>query len=211
MIRPKNNPLIYWFLRNYVKWRVGRNFERLIFNTIEVDKNRSILLIANHYSFWDSLILFCVGEKIFGKKFHMMVLEETLRKERFLKYGGAFSVRKNTKDVLLSLDYAAELLNDPDNLVLIFPQGQLHPNFTEHIHFEIGVQRIIDKAKDKFQLVFAASFIQYFKHTKPRATVYFKTENVIYAGKSITELQKAYQQHFDASKQLQTEMNIEQE
>jgi len=209
MIRPKNNPLIYWFLRNYVKWRVGRQFQRLLFNTIEIDKSRSILLIANHYSFWDSLILFCVGDKIFGKKFHVMVLEETLRKEPFLKYGGAFSVKKNTEDVLLSLDYAAKLLNDPNNLVLIFPQGQLSPNFTSHIKFEKGVQRIIDKAQGKFQLVFAAAFIQYFKHFKPTATVYLKTESVIYAGKSITELQNAYQQHFDASKQLQTEMNIE--
>jgi len=101
-----------------------------------------------------------------------------------LKYAGAFSVSKNTKDILLSLDYAAKLLDDPKNLVLIFPQGQLYPNFTMHIHFEKGVQRIINQAQGKFQLVFAAAFIQYFKHIKPTATVYLKTESVIYAGKS---------------------------
>lgn len=201
--------IVYLFIRFYIKWRVGRYFHKIQFDTIEIDRNRSILLIANHYSFWDSLILFCVGDKIFGKKFHVMVLEETLRREPFLKYGGAFSVKKNTEDVLLSLDYAAKLLNDPNNLVLIFPQGQLSPNFTPHIKFEKGVQRIIDKAQGKFQLVFAAGFIQYFKHFKPTATVYLKTESVIYASKSITELQNAYQQYFDASKQLQTEMDIE--
>ena len=138
-----------------------------------------------------------------------MILEETSRKEPFLKYAGAFSVSKNSKDILLSLGYAAELLNDPNNLVLIFPQGRLYPNFTTHIHFEKGVQRLIDKAQGKFQLVFAAAFIQYFKHIKPTATLYLKTESVIYAGKSIAELQSAYQQHFNASKQLQTETAIE--
>ena len=210
MIRPKNNPIIYWFLRNYVIWRVGKHFHQLLFNSIDVDKNRSILLIANHYSFWDALVLFCVGDQLFKKKFHVMLLEETSRKEPFLKYGGAFSVNKNTKDILLSLDYAAKLLDDPNNLVLIFPQGRLYPNFTADIYFEKGVQRIIDKARGKFQLVLAAAFIQYFKHIKPTATVYLKTESVIYAGKSITELQNAYQQHFNASKQLQTEIDVEQ-
>jgi 1-acyl-sn-glycerol-3-phosphate acyltransferase len=210
MIRPENNRIIYWFLRTYVKWRVNKQFHRLLFNTLDADKNRSILLIANHYSFWDGLVLFCVSERLFHKKFHVMLLEETSRREPFLKYGGAFSVSKNTKDVLLSLDYAVKLLDDPNNLVLIFPQGQLYPNFTTHIHFEKGVQRIINQAQGKFQLVFAAAFIQYFKHIKPTATVYLKTESVIYAGKSITELQSAYQQHFNASKQLQTEIDVEQ-
>jgi 1-acyl-sn-glycerol-3-phosphate acyltransferase len=210
MIRPKNNRVIFWFFRRYVKWLVGKQFDRLLFNTVEIDTNRSILLIANHYSFWDALVLFCVNDCLFQKKFHGMILEETSRREPFLKYAGAFSVNKNTKDILLSLDYAAKLLNDPNNLVLIFPQGQLYPNFTTHIHFEKGVQRIINQAQGKFQLVFAAAFIQYFKHIKPTATVYLKTESVIYAGKSITELQRAYQQHFNASKQLQTEIDVEQ-
>jgi len=210
MIRPKNNHVIFWFFRRYVKWRVGRHFHEVLFNDIEIDKNRSILLIANHYSFWDALVLFCINDRLFHKNPHVMILEETLRREPFLKYGGAFSVSKNTKDILLSLDYATKLLDDPNNLVLIFPQGQLYPNFTTHIHFEKGVQRIINKAQWKFQLVFAAAFIQYFKHIKPTATVYLKTESVIYAGKSITELQSAYQQHFNASKQLQTEIDAEQ-
>jgi 1-acyl-sn-glycerol-3-phosphate acyltransferase len=210
MIRPKNNRVIYWFFRRYVKWRVGKQFHRLLFDTVEIDKNRSILLIANHYSFWDGLVLFCVNDRLFHKKPHVMILEETSRREPFLKYAGAFSVSKNTKDILLSLDYAAKLLDDPNNLVLIFPQGQLYPNFTTHIHFQKGVQRIINHAQGKFQLVFAAAFIQYFKHIKPTATVYLKTESVIYADKSITELQSAYQQHFNASKQLQTEIDAEQ-
>ena len=34
--------------------------------------------------------------------------------------------------------------------------------------------RVIDKAEGKFQLLFAATFIQYLKHKKPTATVYLK-------------------------------------
>ncbi len=210
MIYAKRNMFIFQIIHYYIKWIVGRHFHKILFNDIEIDKNKSILLIANHFSFWDALILYYVNVSLLKKNFHVMLLEETSRREPFLRYAGAFSVNKNTKDILLSLDYAAKLLDDPNNLVLIFPQGKLYPNFTTHIHFEKGVQRIINQAQGKFQLVFVAAFIQYFKHIKPTATVYLKTESVIYAGKSIIELQSAYQQHFDASKQLQTEIDVEQ-
>ena len=81
-----------------------------------------------------------------------------------------------------SLDYAAQLLNDPQNLVLIFPQGKLYSNFVTNIHFEKGVMKVINKAEGKFQLIFASSFIQYFKHKKQSVTVYFPQRNEKYAG-----------------------------
>jgi len=112
--------------------------------------------------------------------------------------------------MLVSLDYATKLLDDPQNMVLIFPQGKLYPNFVDHINFEKGVMRIIKQARDSFQLVFAAAFVQYFKHKKPTATVYLKTADENFADKTINELQSAYQQYYDRSKQFQTEIDIEQ-
>jgi 1-acyl-sn-glycerol-3-phosphate acyltransferase len=208
MIYPKENSLIFWFFRWYVQRIVGKEFNELLFDIIETDKGRSILLIANHFSFWDALILFCVNERLFKKKFHVMILEDTSKKERFLKYAGAFSVSKNSRDILESINYAAGLLNDPGNLVLMFPQGKLYPNFVNHIHFEKGVLKIIKQTTANVQLIFAATFVQYFKHKKPSATVYLKTEHVNYTDKSIDGLQSAYQQYYNASKQLQTEIEL---
>jgi hypothetical protein len=209
MIYPKQNFFIFSIFRRYVKWIVGWHFCELKFDAIEADKNRSVLLIANHFSFWDALILFCVNDVLFRKKFHVMILESTSKRERFLKYGGAFSVNKSSRDLVQSLDYAAELLKDPGNLVLMFPQGKLYSNFVEHIHFEKGVQRIIDRSPaSDFQLMFAATFVQYFKHKKPTATVYLKGISGNFADISPGELQSAYQQHYDASKRLQTEIDI---
>ncbi|SDR85431.1 Acyltransferase [Mucilaginibacter mallensis] len=210
MIYPKKNPVIFWTMHYYVKWIVGRHFHELLFNRIETDKSRSILLIVNHYSFWDSLILYCVNTRLFKKKMYIMILEETARGNAFFKYAGAFSINKKSKDMLLSLDYAANLLNDPQNMVVIFPQGRLYSNFVDHIIFEKGVLRIIKQAQGSFQLVFAAAFVQYFKHKKPTATVYLKTADESFADTTINELQSAYQQYYDRSKQLQTEIDIEQ-
>lgn len=208
MIYPKENSIIFWFFKWYVTRIVGKEFNELLFDVVETGKDKSILLIANHFSFWDALILFCVNERLFKKKFHVMILEDTSKKERFLKYAGAFSVSKNSRDVLESIDYAATLLNDPGNLVLMFPQGKLYPNFVNHIHFEKGVLKIIKQTTANVQLIFAATFVQYFKHKKPSATVYLKTETVNYTDKTIDELRSAYQQYYNASKQLQTEIEL---
>src|SRR5438128_1975010 len=128
MIKPGNNFFIRNILHYYVNFIVGRHFHEVRFEPVEVDPNKSILLIANHFSFWDSLILYIASYKLLKKKFYVMVREDTTIQLKYLKYGGAFSVNKNSRDMLQSLDYAAELLNDPQNLVLIFPQGKLYSN-----------------------------------------------------------------------------------
>ncbi|WP_413669499.1 lysophospholipid acyltransferase family protein [Mucilaginibacter sp. Mucisp86] len=208
MIRNKKNFFLNRIVHYYIKWAVGKTFHELLFNDVAIDKSKSVLLIGNHFSFWDGLILYCVNEKLLKKKLHVMILEETARKERFLKYVGAFSVKKDSRSIFQSLDYAAELLADPANLVLMFPQGKLYANFVTNIKFEKGIMRIIEKATGNFQLVFASTFIQYFKHKKPTVTVYLKGEPENYTGKSIDKLQEAYQRHYESSKLQQTEIDI---
>ncbi|WP_158288318.1 1-acyl-sn-glycerol-3-phosphate acyltransferase [Mucilaginibacter psychrotolerans] len=197
-----------WIFDTYVRRLVGKTFHEFLYNEIEVDSNKSILLVANHFSFWDGLILYVLNDKLLHKKFHVMILEDTAKREGMLRYAGAFSVSKNSRDILQSLDYAAQLLNNPGNLVLMFPQGKLYSNFVEKVNFEQGLLKIVKKAEGKYQLLFAATFIQYFKHKKPSVTVYLKTDNDNYADKSIDALQSAYQQHYEAGKLLQTEIDI---
>jgi 1-acyl-sn-glycerol-3-phosphate acyltransferase len=206
MIRNKKNFLTQAILHVYTQSLIRRTFHEFLFNTIEIDRDKSILLVANHFSFWDALIMYKVNRMMLKKKFHVMVREDTTIHLHQLKYGGAFSVNKNSRDMLESLNYAAELLNDPKNLVLIFPQGKLHSNFVEQVHFEKGLGRIIEKAGETFQLIFAATFIQYFRSKKPSITVYLSRQE--HAGKTLEELQNAYQQHFDRSKKEQIEIII---
>lgn len=210
MIYPKNNPFIFWSMHLYVKWMVGRHFREVKFDRIAIDKNKSVLLIANHYSFWDGMLLYMVNTRLFKKRMYIMVLEETMHQHWSFRYGGIFSVKKGSRDAINSLDYATQLLDDPQNLVLIYPQGRLYSNFVTRVDFEKGVMRVIDKAAEKYQLVFAAAFIQYFKSLKPTATVYLKNENENFTGKGIAALQAAYQQFYDERKLEQTEIDAEQ-
>ena len=135
-----------------------------------------------------------------------MAREDTTIKFQYVKHGGAFSIDKQSREILQSLGYAAELLNDPQNLVLIFPQGKLYSNFVNTVQFEKGIMRVMEKANGKFQLLFAATFVQYLKHKKPTATIYLKTEPS--EGKSFEDLKNAYQMHYDNAKLQQTEIVI---
>lgn len=137
-----------------------------------------------------------------------MVNEATTYKLHYLQYGGAFSINKKSREILQSLDYAATLLEEPNNLVLMFPQGKLFSNFVDDVRFEKGVLQVMKQASGKFQLVFAATFIQFYKYRKQSINVYLKSEAVDYAGKSIGELKEAYQQHCNTAKKLQTDVDL---
>jgi 1-acyl-sn-glycerol-3-phosphate acyltransferase len=208
MLYPKENPVARWIFKAYVKWLVGKEFHEFSYDPIEVEPNRSVLLIANHFSFWDGLILFCLNDRLFKKKFHVMILQETAQQVGALRYGGAFSVDKTSRSMLESLDYAAQLLNHPGNLVLMFPQGRLFSNFVSKVKFEKGIIKLIEKAGNKSQVIFAATFIQYLKHKKASVTVYLSNQADSFSCKSIDDLQNSYQQHYEQAKQQQTEIDI---
>jgi 1-acyl-sn-glycerol-3-phosphate acyltransferase len=206
MIYPKQNFIISWAFRVYGRWITRGNFHAINFNTIGVDKNRSVLLIANHFGWWDGFILYWINCLLFKKHFHVMLLEETSKRIPILKYGGAFTIHKKSKDIIQSLDYAAQLLNDPDNLVLMFPQGKYYSNFVNEVEFEKGIMKILKQASGKYRLIFSATFIENFQHKKPSANVYLTNADDNFA--TLDELQAAYQQHYTAARLQQTQIVI---
>jgi len=203
MIYPKNNIIIRLGFQVYARFIIRRNFSNISFNHITIAENKPVLLIANHSGFWDGFLMYYVNYKLFKKKFHIMLLERTAKRLPILKYGGAFSIKKNSKDIIASLNFAVQLLNDPENLVLIFPQGKLYSNFITNVEFEKGIMKVLEQAAGKFQLVYSAMFIEYFINKKPQANIYLKhltDTNFI----NINQLQASYQQHYDDARQQQT-------
>jgi 1-acyl-sn-glycerol-3-phosphate acyltransferase len=205
MIRPQKNKLINWFFHYYILRIVKGNFHEVKFNEVEVEKGKSVLLLANHFSWWDGFLMYYINHKVLKKRFHVMVIEETVQKVSFFKYVGAFSVSKNSRDMLASLSYAAELLNDPENMVLIFPQGKLHSHFIDEVNFEKGLSRIMEAAAGKFQTIAAATFIENLQYKKPTANVYLKAMGDI---NNMQDAQAAYQQYYDSAKQQQNKITV---
>jgi len=180
-----------------------KHFHQVVYHPIEFDTEKSVLLIANHYSWWDGFLFFHLNKMLFRKKFHVMILEETIRKNSFMKYTGAFSVSKGSRNMLETLTYAGSLLDDPQNLLLIFPQGKLYSNFTDNIKFEKGLERITNHSQKKFNYILAASFTEHFAEAKPTAFIYLKSAAATNFA-SLAAVQSAYQEHYQQSMLVQT-------
>jgi hypothetical protein len=207
MIKPKSNSIIFTFFSWYISKIIGKDFADFHHNNVPFEKNKAILLLANHFSWWDGFLIFHLNKIYFKKKFHVMVLQDTAEKVKFLKYLGAFSVQKNAKSIVKSLDYAGELLDNPENLVLIFPQGELHSAHVSTISFEKGVTRIISASKKQFQYIFAAVLIDYFDKRKPTVTTHLQNwEAQEYA--SLQVIKSAYNKHYENAIKQQIEFKV---
>lgn len=202
MLEPRQNWIVYKFFSWYINRIIKSDFHDLQFNKIDLDKNRSVLLLANHFSWWDGFILFQINRLYFKKKFHVMISEENYKKVWFLKYLGSFSVKKKSRSLIETLEYAGKLLNEPDNLVLIFPQGKLNSNHVDEVKFEKGLMNLINSSSKTFQYIFAASFLDYFENRKPTINCYLQN----WEGAEFTSLQlikSAFNKHYDNARQKQ--------
>ncbi|MDN3587032.1 1-acyl-sn-glycerol-3-phosphate acyltransferase [Pedobacter aquatilis] len=205
MYHPKKNNIIYRFFSWYIKFIIKKDFHAFRYDTLLLKEDSSVLVLANHFSWWDGFFIFYLNKLIFKKNFHVLVNAENYAKVRFLKYLGAFAASNSGKDVLETLSYAGELLNDPKNLVLVFPQGKLHSNHAPDINFEKGVMQMINSSNKKINIIFAATFIDYFAERKPSVFTYLHNwDNEEYI--SLQLLKSAYNKHYNASLVKQTQI-----
>jgi 1-acyl-sn-glycerol-3-phosphate acyltransferase len=174
MIKAKHHPIVHNFFKLYVPYIIRRNFHKVHVTGQYLEKNKPVLVIANHISWWDGFWTVYLILKVFHRKFHFMMLEDQLRKERILSLTGGFSIKKGSRSILESLKYAVELLSDNKNLVLLFPQGKFTSIYDQSFQFEKGLERIIKEVNGKAQIIFQANLIDYFSHKKPSLFIYLK-------------------------------------
>ena len=207
MLVPRRNKIIYSFFSWLISRLIRSDFQKFDFNNVSFDQNRAILILSNHLSWWDGFWIFQINRIHFKKRFHVMITEENYEKVWFLKYLGSFSVKKNSRSVIQTLEYAGRLLDDPQNLVLIFPQGKLYSGHTDQIQFQKGLMNMINISSKKFQYIFSAIFVDYFEHRKASVTCYLEG----WEGAEFTSLQlikSAYNKHYEASRQQQSSVTV---
>lgn len=179
-----------WFFSTYF-----RLFQKIIFRNVEFKllnevPDGPVLLLQNHFSWWDGYWSWFISEKILKRRFHVMMLEEQLIKRMFLTRTGVFSVDKNKKNVLPSMRYAAQLLSDPRNVVTIYPQGQIYSHYIDTVIFEKGAEMLLKNNEGKINVVFATAHISFGSPARPKAKIRVK-----YVGNrafNLIELQDEY-------------------
>ncbi len=183
-----------WFFDKWTFWLMHRHFHHIRIRHNWTDQGGPLLLIGNHFSWWDGFIASYVNHKLFSRRIYVMMLEEELQQRKFLTRIGAFSIRKNTRSAIESIQYASKVLLEENNILLLYPQGHFQSLHQYPLCFEKGWFRILQQAPADTQLVFIASLTDYFSQRKPSLSIYVQEANKVFATHEEAEL--AYNSFF---------------
>lgn len=179
MIEAKHNRLYREIFNLYINNQLKKHFNNFyLYGEIPVISNlNSLLVLPNHFSWWDGFFVDLIYRKYFSSyKIKMMVLEETIKRYWFFNRIGAFSINTaSPKDILNSFSYVKKILNEKENFVVIFPQGELNPYSTD-VKIKPGIRDLILNDKSNFGIIFLSMKIQFGNTKKP--DVYFRLSGV---------------------------------
>lgn len=173
MIPQRRNSFVHKLFMPYLAYRLRKAFNVFKHDEVEIMPGHSILLLCNHFSWWDGFWAGQLAHTYLHRDFYIMMQEDHIKKRMFFNLLGGFSINRESKDVIKSLQYAANLLDNPANLVTVFPQGALVSNHSEEINIERGIDYIVKKIKGDCQIIYYSSFIDYFESLKPSVYIHF--------------------------------------
>jgi hypothetical protein len=166
-----------------------KNFHEINIIHEEFKTDKSILLFCNHISWWDGFWALYTNIKIFEKKFHFMMLENELKSRPIFKSIGGYSIQPKSKDIINSLNYTKSLLENQNNLVLVFPEAKIHSIYNDHIVFEKGLRKVLNQQQHK--LVFMFNTIEYGNKKNPTLNINIKNHTKF--TDDITKINQSYQ------------------
>jgi len=181
------------FYTTFFRWYTSRMLKKHLAGIqTELDPcyaDKAVLLIGNHFSWWDRFIGNYLSYKFCHKKFHVMMLREQLEKRMFLNKAGAFSVEKSSRSAVESIIYSAEILSQKGNLLMMFPQGAFDSLYHRGFVFARGVEKILEKCDSLPAVVFNINLVEYFSNPAP--TLFIRSR--MYQGEMSTrKLEEAF-------------------
>lgn len=195
-----------WIGRYYSGYKLEKAFRPIRLIGEYPAGEGAVLLIANHFSWWDGFIQYRLNRQVFQKNFYVMMQEEQLIQNKILCRGGAFSIRKGSREVMESLRYSVDLLKDTNNLVLLFPQGSIQSIHTSEFRFQKGVEYLLTHASKQVQLIFNVNLIDYFSEKQPSLSVYYQKYDP--AGSfALRVIEDAFNTYAQACKQRQYDLS----
>lgn len=138
------------------------------------DDGLPVLMLANHFCWWDGFIQHRINRSLFHRRLHVMMLEEQLKKHPILAQCGCFSVRKNSRSMLRSLDYCLDILHSPGNMLLLFPQGRIESIHVPAPGFESGIGYLLDRIGGEYGIVLDINLPDYGAGRKPALNCYLR-------------------------------------
>ena len=148
------------------------HFNKLAINPVTIKPNHSYLLMCNHFSYLDGVLAYHLANKTLWqpghmKKLYIMSVKKQMEKNPWLRYVGSFSVEPRRFSMVESFKYAAEVLSQPGNVLLFYPQAWLESCHVKTIHFEEGLNELVTRINGNCQLLWSSNIIEFFESPKP--------------------------------------------
>jgi 1-acyl-sn-glycerol-3-phosphate acyltransferase len=140
-----------WFA-SHARGRIQGSFASVrvhgLARTRALSREAPLLVVSNHTSWWDPLVVLYASEHLLGTDGHALMDAKNLRRLPFFSLVGAFGVDLDDKaDGALAIRYAAKILDAPRRLVWVFPQGRERPITERPLGFQGGAAAIARVAK----------------------------------------------------------------
>lgn len=175
MQKAKYKGWLFTLVKPFLKWRFKRSFRQVNYQFCGLNTNKSTIVLCNHFSYWDPFMVGYMFITNTDKKYHVMIYEDGLNEHPYLVHVGGYSIGSTPRQIKASFDYTLELLNDPKNLVMIFPQAGFDSQHTDYVKFGRGLSWLMKEVDPtKTEIVHSVLLFEYFHSLKPSANVYSK-------------------------------------
>jgi hypothetical protein len=186
MIRADNKRWARLIFNNYEERLLRKNFTNFYItnNFGEINHSRGLIITPNHISWWDGFFIDFITRRFINRKFHILMLEEQLKKYPFFRKTGAFSINtKSIKGIRETFQYAGDLLGDKKNLLVFYPQGKIEP-YDKDPELKTGLKQLLVNRID-VDIIPAAFRIEYQDHKNP--ALYFRSGEVISSADAVSD------------------------
>lgn len=160
------------FFRIISKWLFKFRFHRawLKQDYHPSETNRTVYFL-NHHTWWDGLIPLLLNEYLFQQQARALMEDKQIKKYRFFKKIGAFSInRQHPRQTITSLRYAVQSMDRPRASLFIYPEGKLTPPGTP-VEFEGGLSWLYDQLPG-VDFVPVALFLHCMHRSKPELLIH---------------------------------------
>ena len=208
MIKTKHSQAAHLIFKTYLKRLFRKHFHslRLLCEIPEIADNHSVLVLANHSTWWDGFFFYLFNHYTFRRTPYVMMLESQLLENYFFRRVGAYSINpERALENLISLKYTVTLCHSPAHPVIcIFPQGELLPWDADGLAYKRGIEILLKKINKPVHLCQTGFRCEFTEHQFPDVFIDLKTE--LLAPQRMPSLKKLENNHKDLLKKMQSKI-----
>lgn len=161
----------------YSEWLLKRNFHSVrVLGEPDLDQfnGQPVVIYANHPSWWDPIVGLAIWRRLLRNRTSYAPIDaQMLEKYAFFKKLGYFGVDKHSfSGVRRFLKTGVSLLNRPDTILFITPQGRFSDVRESWPAFEPGLSHLAAKAHDAVFIPMALEFT-YWEEKRPEILIRF--------------------------------------